>query len=280
MNTLKKIITALTLSTLGFMVSASPIITSWDFIVDSAFTAATYTTGTGTPMETNNNFLFDAGGDPTNLAWGSNANSQSSLDIGSGNNGTVSMNGLASGTAEETSRLVHNNIVIPGASSVLETATLSTLLQLSPAGWGFPPVDLANTLAFDIFFKETPNIGGMCGGVPCENDIFIITMPTGLTFNQGEGTLNEQFSILEHTYNTELKLVSTQNGTGLSVLDNAICDRIPGAGNGCIGLTTFERQSNEFKVMMTITHVPEPSTILLLSLALFGIVASMRNKNI
>jgi hypothetical protein len=279
MNTLKKILTALTLSSLGFAYSsnATPIITSWDFIVDSAFTASSYTDGTGTPTETNGNTLF--GDAPTNLAWGNQVN-QSSLDIGSGSNGNVSMNGLSNDVATETSRLIHNNISIPGGSSVLETATLSTLLQLVPAGFGFPPADLINALNFDIKFFETPNVGGMCGGVLCANDIFIISMPDGVVFDQGEGTLNEQFSIFEHTYNTELKLVSTQTGTGLSVLNDDICDRVLDDHNGCIGLTTFEAQSNEFKVMMTITHVPEPSTILLLSLALFGIAGRMKNEHI
>jgi hypothetical protein len=280
MNTLKKTLTALIFSTLGFSftTSATPVITSWDFIVDSAFTDSSYSIGTGTPTESNDNVLF---GEPTNLAWGNQA-IQSSLDIGSGSLGNVWMNGLSSGTAAETSRLVHNNITIPGGSSGLITATLSTLLQLVPAsgGLGFPPADPINALDFDIFFKETPNISGMCGGVPCSNDIFVIAMPTGVIFDQGEGTLNQQFTIAEHTYNTELKLVSTLNGTGLSVLHNDICDKVPGAENGCIGLTTFEKQSNEFKVMMTITHVPEPSTILLLSLALFGIAASARNKHV
>ena len=279
MNIFKKILTTLTLSTLGFAYSsnATPIITSWDFIVDSAFTASSYSTGTGTPTESNDNLLFS--NTPTKLSWGNQVN-QSSLDIGSGNNGNVSMNGLASGVATETSRLIHNNITIPGGSSVLESATLSTLLQLVPAGFGFPAADLTNALSFDIKFFETPNINGTCGGVLCENDIFIISMPDGVVFDQGEGTLNEQFSIFEHTYNTELKLVSTQTGTGLSVLNDDICDRVLDDHNGCIGLTTFEAQSNEFKVMMTITYVPEPSTILLLSLALFGIVARMKNKHI
>lgn len=278
MNKLKKFLTALMLSTLGFSlsISASPIITSWDFIVDSAFTDSSYTDGTGTPHETDTNVLFD---DPTNLSWG-NQESQSSLDISSGTSGMVWQDGLLSGEEVQTALLVHNNITIPTGSSVLATATLSTLLQLVPAGAGFLEPDTSNALNFDIFFKETLNIGGICGGVLCENDIFVIVMPLGVIFDQDEGTLSQQFTIEEHTYNTELRLVSTQNGTGLSVLHNALCSQVPGAEDGCIGLTTFEAQSNEFQVMMTITHVPEPSTILLLSLALFGIAASVRNKHV
>ncbi|WP_019029588.1 THxN family PEP-CTERM protein [Colwellia piezophila] len=283
MNTLKKFITTLTLSTLGFAFSATatPIITEWDFIVNSAFTGATFTTpGTGTPTTSLTNLLFTA---PTNLAWGDQVE-QSSLDISSGSLGLVFGEDLASGDAVQTSLLVHDNVIIPGGSSVLATAILSTVLQIFPAntlpniGDYDDPAEPLDALAFNILFFETPNGPGQCGGVPCENDIFIITMPEGLVFDEGEGTLNQLFSIGHHTYNTELKLVATDPGTGLAVLDDFICNRVPGAGNGCIGLTTFEGQPNEFRVMMTITSVPEPSTILLLSLAMFGIVGSMRNK--
>ena len=278
MNTLKKFITALTLSTLGFAftTSATPIYTEWDFIVDSAFTSFAYTAGDGATNETMDNILLTA---PTILAWGDQV-SQSSLDISSGSLGNVTGDDLPSGTAVQTALLIHNNISIPDDSKFLDTATLSTLLQLVPANTPFPAPVLGNALAFDILFKETLNTPGLCGGVPCGNDIFIMTMPPGVIFDGSEGTLNQQFSIFEHTYNIELKLVSTLNGTGLSVLHNDICDRVAGADADCIGLTTIEGQSNEFQVMMTITYVPEPSTILLLSLALFGIVASMKNKHI
>jgi hypothetical protein len=277
MKALKKIITVLTLSTLGFAFtsSASPIITSWDFIVDSAFTDATYTAGTGTPTETDPNILFGA---PTNLAWGNQVD-QSNIDISSGSSGNVTGMGLASGVQVQTSLFVHNNITIPGGSSVLDTAILSTLLQLTPAGVAPPVPNLDDALAFDILFSETPNVPGMCGGVLCENDIFIVSLPEGVVFDEGTGTLNQQFNILEHTYNTELTLVPTEVGSGLTILHDDLC-AIVGAENGCIGFTTFEAQSNEFQVLMTITSVPEPSTILLLSLAMFGIVASMRSKRI
>ncbi|RHW77875.1 THxN family PEP-CTERM protein [Colwellia sp. RSH04] len=277
MNTLKKILVTFTFSMLSiaFSSNATPI-TAWDFIVDSAFTGPTiYTAGTGTPTESNTNTFFNA---PTTLSWGDQED-QSSLDISSGSNGNVWGNNLANGTAAQTALLVHNNITIPGGSSVLQSTVLSTVLQVTPAGLPFPLVP-PPAIAFDIFFKETPNVGGLCGGVACANDIFVITMPPGVIFNQGEGTLNQQFGIGQYTYNTELKLVSTTNGSGLAVLNDAICNRVPGASNGCVGLTTLEKESNEFKVMMKITQVPEPSVILLMSLALFGIFASMRNKHI
>lgn len=282
MNTLKKIIATLTLSTLGcaFTATASPIITEWDFIVNSAFTDASYTDGADDVNGPNASLVNALFGQPTNLAWG-NTLDQSSLDISSGSLGLVSGEDLASGTETQTALLVHNNFTIPVDSQGLVTAVLSTLLQLYPAntapGIGdYPPGDTGEAIAFNVFFKETPNV---CNQTPtCANDIFVITMPEGLIFDEGEGTLNQMFSIAEHTYNTELKLVATDQGTGLAVLSDFACG-LAGAENGCIGLTTIEGQANEFQVMMTITYVPEPSTILLLSLAMFGIVGSMRNKH-
>lgn len=278
---LKKILTGITFSTLfvTFTSSATPIITTWDFIVDTAFTSTTYTAGAGTPTESNTNIQLGA---PSTLAWGNQAN-QSSLDVSSGTLGQVSGNGIASNTAVQTSLLTHNNITIPSGSSVLASAILSTVLQLTPGAGGalLPLAILPPALAFNVLFEETPN-SGACSyvSIPCSNDIFVITMPAGIVFNAGTGTLNQQFTIFEHTYNTELKIIGTTPGSGLAVLDNAICARVAGAGNGCIGLTTLEAQSNNFQTMMTITHIPEPSSILLISLALFGIAASVRNKHI
>lgn len=272
----KNVIAAITLSSLSitFTSNATPVITEWDFIVDSAYTASSFTDGSGTPNLTGTNALFGA---PTNLAWGDQAQ-QSSIDISSGNLGNVTGVNLALGTSMETALFVHDNISIPLGSSGLETAILSTLLQITPASAGFSMPDLSGILAFDISFNETSNIAGLCGGVLCANDIFILSLPEAVSFNDGEGTINQQFSIFEHTYNTELKLVSTETGTGLSILNDIICARVPGIESGCIGLTTFEEQSNEFRVLMTITHIPEPSTLLLLSLVLFGTAVSVRSK--
>ncbi len=281
MNTLKNIFTGLIFSTLcvAFMSNATPVITDWDFIVDTAFTSTTYTAGTGTPTETNTNLIFGA---PTTLAWGDQV-IQSSLDVSSGTLGRVAGNGLTSNTPVQTSLLTHNNIVIPGASSVLSTAILSTVLQLTPGAGGalLPLAILPPALAFNVSFTETPN-NNNCTYIiiPCSNDIFVITMPPGIVFDAGTGTLNQQFTIAEHTYNTELKILPATFGSGLAVLDDAICARVLGAGNGCIGLTTIESQVNSFKTMMTISKIPEPSSILLISLALIGIANVVRNKHI
>ncbi len=282
MNTLKKILIAIAFSALSVtFTSNATLIPAWDFIVDSAFTGSTYTAGTGIPIESNTNTQFNQ---PTTLSWGDQVD-QSNLDISfnsivPASNGNVSGTIITDGPANQTALLVHNNIAIPKESSVLETALLSTLLQIVPSGFPFPEPIISTPISFNILFFETPNSGGTCGGVDCSNDIFLITLPPSVIFDQGEGSLNEQFAIGQHTYNTELKLVSTLNGSGLAVLSDGICSRIDGVANGCIGLTTVEAKSNEFKVMMKVTLIPEPSSILLLSLALFGIFARMRNKHI
>lgn len=264
MKTLKKLITALTLSTLGFAFTATAgHVDMWDWQVDTAFTAwnppAPDTTVTATAPN-----AFWGASSATKLAWGDPVgDTQSSLERTGDNNGagsTVGMN-LANGDLALTSTLVHNNFVINGGS--LLGATLSTRLLLDPSPGALPFDVMLPALAFNINFLETFNDGDceVESPIPC-NDIFVIDPVSNL--NQG-------FWLDGYNYNIELIV------DGLGVLSNAAC-QAAGVADGCSGFTTVERQSNFFDVNMRITAVPEPSTILLLSLAMFGIVTSMRSK--
>lgn len=264
MNPLKKIITALTLSTIGFAFSASagPIITAWDWQVDSAFTA--YTPASAVTSSLTNAEL----GAPSKLSWGNN---NSSLQITGGDNGKFTGTNLANGALALTSILTHNNFVISGTT--LATAKLSTKLQLDP----YPQVGdfdiMPPALVFDINFLETNNDSSceVASPKPC-NDIFVINA----------SDFNQQFILDDYTYNVEL-LVS-----GLGMLTDAACQAAD-ANIGCSGFTTVEDLSNSFDVNMRITalsdpridteQVAEPSSILLMSLALFGLVGGIRTKH-
>ncbi|KGJ89701.1 THxN family PEP-CTERM protein [Colwellia psychrerythraea] len=286
MNTLKKVIIALTLSTLGFTFTsnATPI-TLWDWEVDSAFTSF-IPGGPDVIGSTDNHHWLD----PTILTWGTPVGTfGSSLDVSSGSAGHVTGEDLANGASTITSSLTHNNFIITG--STLTSATLSTKLFLAPAdialSGAIPP------LLFDIVFKETPNNGSGCiySGDPeegttlplCENDIFVVDafgtdidengIIEGIEYNPFTNSFNQQFSLGAYTYNIGLSVDT------LAQLDEVVCDRVAGADDDCIGVTTEENKANTFNVHMTITQVPEPSTILLMSLALFGIVANMRKKH-
>ncbi|TMM43962.1 THxN family PEP-CTERM protein [Colwellia ponticola] len=260
MKIFKKAITVLTLSTLGltFTASAGPIVTAWDWVVDNAFTAFAPPTNANPALGVlgiNDNTYWSA---PTTLIWGSNA---SSLALG-GVNGNTSGTNLANGALTQTTSLTHNNFVINGAS--LTSATLSTRLLLDPNP-GVLPFDITPpALTYDISFLETNNDGSceVVSPIPC-NDIFVID---GSDFSQ-------PFMYDGNMYNVELLI------SGLEVLSNTACTAA-GAAEGCLGFTTVENASNTFAVDMRITAVPEPSTILLLSLAMFGIVMSVRSKRV
>ncbi len=283
MNTLKKIITALIISTLGFSFSsnATPI-DMWDWEVDSYFSE--YLPGTVVASDDNHwwddALGFPTEGAPSKLSWGNN---NSSLTLG-GDNGHFVGEDLASGDSVQTASLTHHNFIINGGA--LTETKLNTKLLLAPANT--PLIDAIPPLVFDIVFKETPNAevcsyeGDDINGetTHCQDDIFVIDQfgtdtGGGVIYNPFTNTFNQQFGIGMYTYNIALTVDK------LAALPNDVCARVNGADNpGCIGITTHENQDNIFNVNMMITQVPEPSTILLLSLALFGIVVSARNKHV
>lgn len=282
MNTLKKIITAISLSLLSFSftftASATPI-ELWDWEVDSYFSAFA---PVGVNGSEDNHWWdeelgFPVDGAPSKLSWGDN---NSSLTLG-GDKGHYAGEDLANDISALTASLIHSNFVI-FSGSTLTSATLSTKLQLAPAD--FPLGGFIPPLLFNIVFTETSN-GATCSygvdvedfpeGLHCEDDIFVIdTFGTGIDFNPFTNTFNQQFSLMGYTYNIELDVDT------LAGLADDVCARVGDGDPDCIGITTHEGQDNTFNVHMTITQIPEPSTILLMSLALFGIVASMRNKHI
>ena len=281
MNTLKKTLTVLTLSTLGlaFTAGAHPIVTDWNYIVNTAFTDA-HLSGGGGVAGTNDNGEWGA---PTTLTWGTDiGNGQSSISVadpGFGINGWVTGSIMTDGAAEHTSTLSHVNQEISGASLVDAVISTSIILKATdpfdpydPTGPFSPP-----SLMFNIDFTETTNSGACAdvdSPVPC-NDIFVLDIE-GAGFNPLDNTLNQLFPFYEHIYMATIAI------SGLDVLEDPVCFAA-GAESGCIGLTTEEFTTNSFVTEFSLSHIrsiPEPSTIFLLGLALFGIAGSMRNKHI
>lgn len=278
MNTFKKLVTAIALSSLcvTYTTNATPIVNSWNFIVDTALTSSTLQSG-GTATGSDTNAFWGA---PTTLTWGIAAgfglSSISVADGGTGNTvGAITTNGAAVHTAE----LIHDNNPIRGYSDSLVGAKLSMSLFLDPQTPAVPYGGIggffAPPLTFDIFFTETSNSGAcvVSSPTPC-SDIFVIDLVGGAgstTFNPFTNTFNQAFQLFEHIYNAQI-LVS-----GLNTLSDPICSAA-GASSGCIGITTRENFLNTFEVKQKISLVPEPSTLLLMSLALLGIAASSTRK--
>ena len=133
MKSFNRIITALTLSAtcVAFSSNATPIVTSWDFIADSAFTSSSLTNASSAVGSDVNTEL----GAATKLTWGdtggSGATSSLSVSDGSnGNNSGVITTNDASGV--HTALLEHSNNPLNANSATLADATLKSKLQLFP----------------------------------------------------------------------------------------------------------------------------------------------------
>ncbi len=275
MNTLKKILAALTFSILGLASTVSAtIITDWNFAVDTAFTDSNLDL-VANGSDINGGILNP---NPTTLTWGTQ---NSSIGMTYGTNGHVEG---AIGTGDgyvQSSELTHTNNPLSGGRPWLTSAEITTALWLSPA-LPNPPFDgvsggFAPLLKFGIAFTETSN-SGTCSvalsPTKC-SDIFILDV-SGIDFDYDDKTFSQVLAFAGNLYQ------ATINIAGLDLLENAACIEATGA-IGCYGLTTAEAATTSFDTSFKIDHlrsIPEPSPIILLGLALFGIASSMRNKHI
>jgi hypothetical protein len=290
---------------------ASPLVTSWGYLVSDGITSWSCTGGgTGCATATNDNtgLSLTVNGlanqhPPTALAWGSDCDRSqasgsgacSNLNLGGSpagqNTGSLTLNASPINTVSVT---INNGVISP---PTLAGATVADFLTLTPSGGSaLSPLEIT----FDIDYDETTNaepclVQPTAGNIPCP-DLFLIAnlQNAGFAFDSGTGdwTLQQSLPYLGNTYYVELELAGIQqfaNPVCLGVdsadgLSSSSPDYLGAGGSVCYGFASQENKSQSIQASLAIdanalpTGVPEPATLTLFGAGLLGAVTRYRRK--
>jgi len=293
-------------------VANAAMITTWDYKNDAGFIFAEPDVVIESGLQPADVLSVDT---HTKLTWGDSIDGlpKSSLVVDSPVSGSLST--VAYGDSIQDSDYVdgttmtHNNYRIGGPSSnYLSSAVLLDGLRLTATGWdalppfaGGPSNEIEIGLGFD--FIETPNRpeSGICvdgkvagtdfddvdpnEGAGCD-DYFILKPTPGVTFSID--ALNEivEFKVVFDLLDYGLSPVEAQaldlntvyevttRLTGLApVTDFCGNQTVP-----CVGFATKELEENNLFAEFAIRAIPEPASIAIFGLGLFGLSMAARRK--
>jgi hypothetical protein len=266
-------------------------ISTWDYTLLTIFTGNnTFTPhGGGTQVETETQVSWGAsGGDVFSVGGERSGITLADSDTPPGGNdtsadpmtGQVTTNGFTLGDIGLGVWITHHNNELTRPYATLTSTEIASTLTLkpnTPAGDGqFGPA----TIAFPVYFTETPNVepcvAASPAGNPC-NDIFALD---GSAFNQSfvyDGT----------TYFVSIFPLLGNGIAAFPLLSDAQC-AAAGASAGCVGFTTVEGQDTTVRFGFAITAepirvhdptpAPEPGVLALLGAALGAATLTRRRQ--